>query len=102
MVCNKVPINVYPVTWSSLPDADWPEQCDDDTETQGERAFDPFVPCLGLGKKKRLPAFCCKSVAWGKWLYSSLVRCFCEGCRVSENVAMCWIFCCWGIGGSHG
>ena len=39
------------MTWSSLPDADWPEQCDDDTETQGERAFDPFVPCLGLGEK---------------------------------------------------
>ena len=57
---------------------------------------------LDLGEKKLLPAFCCKSVAWGKWLYSSLVRCFCEGCRVSENVAMCWIFCCWGIGGSHG
>jgi len=42
-VLFSVPINVYPVTWSSLPDADWPEQCDDDTETQGERAFDPFV-----------------------------------------------------------
>ncbi len=63
----KVPINVYPVTWSSLPDSDWPEQCDD-TETQGERAFDPFVPCLGLGEKKRLPAFCCKCVVWGGWI----------------------------------
>lgn len=63
MVCNKVPINVYPVTWSSLPDADWPEQCDDDTETQGERAFDPFVPCLGLGKKRTVASLllqkCC-------------------------------------------
>lgn len=39
----EVPINVYPVTWSSL-DAELPETCDADTETQGERAFDPFVP----------------------------------------------------------
>ena len=41
---SKVPINVYPVTWSCL-DADLPDSCDLDTETQGERAFDPFVPC---------------------------------------------------------
>ena len=26
------------------------------------------------GKKKRLPAFCCKSVAWGKLLYSHIVN----------------------------
>lgn len=65
MVCNKVPINVYPVTWSSLPDADWPEQCDDDTETQGERAFDPFVPCLGLGKKNGCQPFVAKVLLGG-------------------------------------
>ncbi|CAK9115334.1 Hypothetical protein SCF082_LOCUS53383 [Durusdinium trenchii] len=41
-VLFSVPINVYPVTWSSL-DAELPETCDADTETQGERAFDPFV-----------------------------------------------------------
>jgi len=40
----EVPINVYPVTWASLPDAQWPEMCHEDSETQGERAFDPFVP----------------------------------------------------------
>eukprot|EP00435_Cladocopium_sp_Y103_P015937 s2165_g3.t3 len=42
-VLFSVPINVYPVTWASLPDAHWPEMCDEDSETQGERAFDPFV-----------------------------------------------------------
>ncbi|CAL1145692.1 unnamed protein product [Cladocopium goreaui] len=42
-VLFSVPINVYPVTWASLPDAQWPEMCHEDSETQGERAFDPFV-----------------------------------------------------------
>ncbi|CAJ1407669.1 unnamed protein product, partial [Effrenium voratum] len=40
-VLFSVPINAYPVTWASL-DAEPPEGCDE-TETQGERAFDPFV-----------------------------------------------------------
>eukprot|EP00438_Fugacium_kawagutii_P034684 Skav231155 [mRNA] locus=scaffold3252:33702:36594:- [translate_table: standard] len=41
---SRVPINVYPVTWASLPDSSWPDSvASEDAETQGELAFDPFV-----------------------------------------------------------
>ncbi|CAE7945415.1 unnamed protein product [Symbiodinium necroappetens] len=41
-VLFNIPINIYPVTWASI-DAELPPGVTEETETQGEPAFDPFV-----------------------------------------------------------
>ncbi|CAE7759239.1 rnz, partial [Symbiodinium sp. CCMP2456] len=40
-VLFNIPINIYPVTWASI-DAELPPGVTEETETQGEPAFDPF------------------------------------------------------------
>jgi len=41
-VLFNIPINIYPVTWASI-DAELPPGATEETETQAEPAFDPFV-----------------------------------------------------------